>query len=59
MHFLPESPRFNLVKGRTEEARATLQKIYRHASPEQVELKLKAVQVSQNSYYYRNSCIAT
>ena len=46
MHWLPESPRFDVVIGRQDRARNTLQQIYKGASPEQIELKLKAIQLT-------------
>ncbi|KAI5476100.1 MFS transporter, SP family, arabinose:H+ symporter [Pseudohyphozyma bogoriensis] len=46
MHFLPESPRYDVVAGRQERAIRTLTQIYRTATPEQVELKLKVIQLS-------------
>ncbi|KAL8292806.1 hypothetical protein RQP46_000500 [Phenoliferia psychrophenolica] len=46
MHWLPESPRFDVVVGRQDRARHTLQRIYRGATDEQIELKLKAIQLT-------------
>ncbi|KAM0752616.1 general substrate transporter [Meredithblackwellia eburnea MCA 4105] len=46
MHWLPESPRFCVIQGRQDIARDTLAKIYPIATPEQVELKLKVIQLS-------------
>jgi SP family myo-inositol transporter-like MFS transporter 13 len=44
MHWLPESPRVLVIRGQTDAARATLRKIYRDASDEIIELKLRIVQ---------------
>lgn len=46
MHWLPETPRFNVLRGNTTGARNTLAKIYPKASEEQVELKLKAIELA-------------
>lgn len=44
MHFLPESPRVLIIRGETDKARQTLQAIYKGASNEIIELKLRIVQ---------------
>ncbi|KAI5476101.1 MFS transporter, SP family, arabinose:H+ symporter [Pseudohyphozyma bogoriensis] len=46
MHFLPESPRYDVVVGRQDRALKTLSNIYKTATPEEVALKLKAIQLS-------------
>ncbi|KAI5478747.1 MFS transporter, SP family, arabinose:H+ symporter [Pseudohyphozyma bogoriensis] len=46
MHFLPESPRHDVVTGRHDRATKTLSQVYRNATPEQIELKLKVMQLS-------------
>ncbi|BGO90244.1 hypothetical protein NBRC10512_004765 [Rhodotorula toruloides] len=43
MHWLPETPRFAVLSGRTADAEATLARIYPKATPEQLQLKLKAI----------------
>lgn len=45
MHWLPESPRFALIQGKTEEATRVLRKIYPLATEEELNLKLKAMQL--------------
>ncbi|KAI0631817.1 general substrate transporter [Trametes polyzona] len=41
--FLPESPRIMIKRQNLEAARATMAKIYAHATPEQVDLKVKSL----------------
>lgn len=41
MHWIPESPRVMIIRGDDDAARKTFQKIYRDASPEIIELKLR------------------
>ncbi|KAK5230753.1 myo-inositol transporter [Exophiala xenobiotica] len=43
MHRLPESPRVLILRGQDDKAREVLQTIYKYASPEIIELKLKVV----------------
>ncbi|KAM5540670.1 hypothetical protein V8D89_005701 [Ganoderma adspersum] len=43
LFFLPESPRIMIRRQKFEAARATMAKIYSHATPEQVDLKVKAL----------------
>lgn len=43
MHKLPESPRVLILRGQDDKARQVLQTIYKYASPEIIELKLKVV----------------
>lgn len=43
MHFLPESPRVLILRGQDDQAREVLKKIYKYASPEIIELKLRIV----------------
>lgn len=43
MHWLPETPRFAVLSGKTSDAEATLARIYPKATPEQLQLKLKAI----------------
>lgn len=45
MHWLPESPRFSVLQGRDDLALDVLKKVYPKASEEEVQLKLKAIQV--------------
>ncbi|KAM0755451.1 general substrate transporter [Meredithblackwellia eburnea MCA 4105] len=49
MHFLPESPRFSVMVNRQDEARATLRKIYKNATEQEIELKLKVIQLSADA----------
>ncbi|KAK4699064.1 hypothetical protein P7C70_g7201, partial [Phenoliferia sp. Uapishka_3] len=46
MHFLPESPRFDVVIGRQDRARNTLERIYPSANEREIDLKLKAIQLT-------------
>ncbi|KAI5477346.1 MFS transporter, SP family, arabinose:H+ symporter [Pseudohyphozyma bogoriensis] len=46
MHFLPESPRFDVVAGHHDRATKTLAQVYPYATPEQIDLKLKVIQLS-------------
>ncbi|KAI0767303.1 general substrate transporter [Fomes fomentarius] len=41
LFFLPESPRIMIRRDNFEAARATMAKIYAHATPEQIDLKVK------------------
>ncbi|TCD63427.1 myo-inositol transporter [Steccherinum ochraceum] len=43
LFFLPESPRILLRRGNVEAARAVMAKVYSKATPEQVDLKVKAL----------------
>ena len=43
MHFLPESPRVLVLRGQDDKARAVLKQIYKFATPEIIELKLRVV----------------
>lgn len=43
MHFMPESPRVLILRGQDDKAREVLRKIYKYATPEIIELKLKVV----------------
>ncbi|CAI7579584.1 unnamed protein product [Penicillium pancosmium] len=43
MHKLPESPRVLILRGQDDKAREVLQTIYKFASPEIIELKLRIV----------------
>ncbi|THH19543.1 hypothetical protein EW146_g1641 [Bondarzewia mesenterica] len=43
LFFLPESPRIMLKRGDVSAARAVMAKIYAHATPEQVDLKVKVL----------------
>ncbi|KAI5476172.1 MFS transporter, SP family, arabinose:H+ symporter [Pseudohyphozyma bogoriensis] len=43
MHFLPESPRYSLMKGNRDQARKTLQLVYAKATPEVIERKLDII----------------
>jgi MFS transporter, SP family, solute carrier family 2 (myo-inositol transporter), member 13 len=43
MHQLPESPRVLILRGQDDKAREVLKKIYKYATPEIVELKLRVV----------------
>ncbi|KAH9947864.1 general substrate transporter [Amylocystis lapponica] len=43
LYFLPESPRIMIRRGNPDEARAVMTKIYSHASPEQIDLKLRVL----------------
>ena len=44
MHYLPESPRVLILRGKREEARATLRTIYRGATDEIIDFKLRVVE---------------
>ncbi|GAA5919280.1 hypothetical protein JCM6882_008668 [Rhodosporidiobolus microsporus] len=46
MHWLPESPRFAVISGRADLARGALSRIYAQATPEQLDLKLKAISLA-------------
>lgn len=43
MHWLPETPRFAILVGDFEGAEKTLKRIYPKATPDQLQLKLKAI----------------
>ncbi|KAF9813399.1 hypothetical protein IEO21_05633 [Rhodonia placenta] len=43
LFYLPESPRILLRRGQYDEARSVVSKIYAHATPAQVELKVKVL----------------
>jgi SP family myo-inositol transporter-like MFS transporter 13 len=42
-HFLPESPRVLILRGQDDRAQAVLAKIYPHATPQILELKLRVI----------------
>ncbi|KAI5476104.1 hypothetical protein MNV49_000422 [Pseudohyphozyma bogoriensis] len=44
MHWLPESPRIQVMKGKREEAIVTLRKVYSNASDEIIALKLRIIE---------------
>lgn len=44
MHWLPESPRVVLLRGQTDKATETLKKIYKGASPQVIDLKLRVIE---------------
>ncbi|GAA5869731.1 hypothetical protein JCM8547_005830 [Rhodosporidiobolus lusitaniae] len=46
MHWLPETPRFTEILGKSSETRATLARIYPKATEEQLDLKLKAISLA-------------
>ena len=48
MHWLPESPRVMLLRGQDDKAVATLAKIYKGASPQVLDLKLRVIQAHVN-----------
>ncbi|KAM0747992.1 general substrate transporter [Meredithblackwellia eburnea MCA 4105] len=43
IHFLPESPRYDLMRGRDEAARKTLNRIYKGCSPDYIDLKFNVL----------------
>src|ERR1700759_1151803 len=43
MHSMPESPRVHILRGQDNQARDVLRKIYKYASPEIIELKMKGI----------------
>ncbi|OCF60794.1 MFS transporter, SP family, solute carrier family 2 (myo-inositol transporter), member 13 [Kwoniella mangroviensis CBS 10435] len=44
MHWLPESPRVSILKGRTDEARATMRKVYQDAPEAQIDFKIRVAE---------------
>lgn len=46
MHWLPETPRFAVLVGNMDAARKTLSQIYPKASEEQLDMKLKAIELA-------------
>lgn len=46
MHWLPETPRFAVLSGNVEGARKTLGRIYPKASEEQIDMKLKVIELA-------------
>jgi SP family myo-inositol transporter-like MFS transporter 13 len=46
MHWLPETPRFDVLMGNFEGARKTLKRVYPKATEDQISLKLKAIQLA-------------
>ncbi|KAI0752753.1 general substrate transporter [Daedaleopsis nitida] len=56
LFFLPESPRIMILRQRFDVAHATMAKIYAYATPEQVDLKVKALTAAvQQSVEITNS----
>lgn len=45
VHFLPESPRYDLIKGEKERARKTLDNVYKSPNPRLVELKMAELEI--------------
>ena len=45
MHWLPESPRVMILRGREDVARETYKRIYSKATPEVIELKLRVAKM--------------
>lgn len=43
MHWLPESPRVLILRGQDDKAAVVLRKMYKHASPEILDLKMKVI----------------
>ncbi|KAL5520883.1 hypothetical protein ACEPAF_2886 [Sanghuangporus sanghuang] len=46
LFILPESPRIMIMRGKLQEADAVMRKIYSHATPEQIKLKVKVLQTA-------------
>ncbi|TFK97914.1 general substrate transporter [Pterulicium gracile] len=46
LFFLPESPRILMLRGNIEQARKVMGSVYAHATPEQLDMKVKALQAS-------------
>ncbi|ORY90306.1 general substrate transporter [Leucosporidium creatinivorum] len=46
MHWLPETPRFAVLSGKIDGARKTLGRIYPKASEEQLDMKLKVIELA-------------
>ncbi|KAI5119463.1 hypothetical protein M0805_007197 [Coniferiporia weirii] len=46
LFILPESPRVLITKGKLNEAEGVMRKIYSHATPEQLKLKVKVLQAA-------------
>lgn len=47
--FIPESPRYSIIKGQTQQAEDALSRIYPYAEPDQVQDRIFSIQVDVNN----------